>query len=74
MERTFNRGMPTITIRIPEDAEAALRDLARAECRTPRDQASFLVVQGLRARVRAAAGRRGSASTSRPGAPAAPTP
>lgn len=67
--------MPTITIRIPEDAEAALRDLARAECRTPRDQASFLVVQGLRARVRAAAGRsRGGASTSRPGAPADPTP
>ena len=47
--------MPTITIRIPEDAEAASRDLAQAECRTPRDQASFLVVQGLRAAATATA-------------------
>lgn len=41
--------MPALTIRLPQDADAALRDLAQAECRTPRDQAAFLVVQGLRA-------------------------
>lgn len=41
--------MPAFTIRIPADAAAALRDLAQAECRSPRDQAAFLVIQGLRA-------------------------
>lgn len=41
--------MPALTIRIPHDAAAALRDLAQVECRTPRDQAAFLVIQGLRA-------------------------
>lgn len=40
--------MPAFTIRIPADAAAALRDLAQVECRTPRDQAAFLVIQGLR--------------------------
>jgi hypothetical protein len=41
--------MPALTIRLPQDAAAALRDLAQIECRTPRDQAAFLVIQGLRA-------------------------
>lgn len=41
--------MPALTIRLPHDAAAALRDLAQVECRTPRDQAAFLVIQGLRA-------------------------
>ena len=40
--------MPALTIRIPADARSALQDLAQAECRTPRDQAAFLVIQGLR--------------------------
>jgi hypothetical protein len=40
--------MPALTIRLPHDAAAALRDLAQVECRTPRDQAAFLVIQGLR--------------------------
>ena len=40
--------MPAITIRLPQEAAAALRDLAQVECRTPRDQAAFLVIQGLR--------------------------
>ncbi len=41
--------MPALTIRIPADARSALQDLAQAECRTPRDQAAFLVIEGLRA-------------------------
>lgn len=41
--------MPALTIRLPHDAAAALRELAQVECRTPRDQAAFLVIQGLRA-------------------------
>lgn len=41
--------MPALTIRIPEDARSALQDLAQAECRSPRDQAAFLVIEGLRA-------------------------
>jgi hypothetical protein len=41
--------MPALTIRLPQDAAAALRDLAQVECRTPRDQAAFLVIEGLRA-------------------------
>jgi len=41
--------MPALTIRIPHDAAAALRDLAQVECRSPRDQAAFLVIEGLRA-------------------------
>jgi len=40
--------MPALTIRLPHDAAAALRDLAQVECRTPRDRAAFLVIQGLR--------------------------
>jgi hypothetical protein len=40
--------MPALTIRLPHDAAAALRELAQVECRTPRDQAAFLVIQGLR--------------------------
>jgi hypothetical protein len=40
--------MPALTIHLPQDAAAALRDLAQVECRTPRDQAAFLVIQGLR--------------------------
>ena len=43
--------MPALTIRLPQDAAAALRDLAQVECRTPRDQAAFLVIQGLRGPV-----------------------
>jgi len=46
--------MPAFTIRIPADAAAALRDLAQVECRTPRDQAAFLVIQGLRSASTAA--------------------
>jgi hypothetical protein len=41
--------MPALTIRITEDARSALQDLAQAECRSPRDQAAFLVIEGLRA-------------------------
>jgi len=41
--------MPALTIRIPEDARSALQDLAQAECRSPRDQAALLVIEGLRA-------------------------
>ena len=41
--------MPALTIRLPHDADAALRDLAQVECRTPRDQATFLIIQGLQA-------------------------
>jgi hypothetical protein len=41
--------MPSLTIRLPEHAAAALQDLAQVECRTPRDQAAFLILEGLRA-------------------------
>jgi len=41
--------MPSLTIRLPEHARSALQDLAQAECRSPRDQAAFLVIEGLRA-------------------------
>jgi hypothetical protein len=63
--------MPSLTIRLPEHAAAALQDLAQVECRTPRDQAAFLVLEGLRAAASATAvtptarrrGRLGSART-----------
>ena len=41
--------MPSLTIRLPEHAAAALQDLAQVECRSPRDQAAFLILEGLRA-------------------------
>jgi predicted transcriptional regulator len=41
--------MPSLTIRLPEHARAALQDLAQVECRSPRDQAAFLILEGLRA-------------------------
>ena len=41
--------MPSLTIRLPERAAAALQDLAQIECRSPRDQAAFLILEGLRA-------------------------
>jgi hypothetical protein len=41
--------MPSLTIRLPDHAAAALHDLAQVECRTPRDQAAFLILEGLRA-------------------------
>lgn len=47
--------MPALTIHIPEAARLALEDLAEIECRTPRDQAAFLVLQGLRAAATATA-------------------
>jgi hypothetical protein len=47
--------MPALTIHIPEAARLALEDLAETECRTPRDQAAFLVLQGLRAAAAAPA-------------------
>jgi hypothetical protein len=65
--------MPALTIRLPHDAAAALRDLAQVECRTPRDQAAFLVIQGLRgtaashATPAAARRRRGLPDRSRAG-------
>jgi hypothetical protein len=46
--------MPSLTIRLPEHAAAALQDLAQVECRTPRDQAAFLILEGLRAAAPAA--------------------
>lgn len=50
--------MPSLTIRIPEHAAAALRDLAEVECRSPRDQAAYLVLEGIRAAAPITAGRR----------------
>lgn len=50
--------MPALTIRLPHDAAAALRVLAQVECRTPRDQAAFLVIQGLRGPATSDARRR----------------
>lgn len=41
--------MPSLTIRLPEHARSALQDLAEVQCRTPRDQAAFLILEGLRA-------------------------
>jgi hypothetical protein len=47
--------MPALTIHLPEAARLALEDLAEIECRSPRDQAAFLVLQGLRAAATATA-------------------
>jgi hypothetical protein len=47
--------MPALTIHLPEAARLALEDLAEIECRSPRDQAAFLVPQGLRAAATASA-------------------
>ena len=41
--------MPSLTIRLPDHAAAALQDLAQVECRSPRDQAAFMILEGLRA-------------------------
>lgn len=64
--------MPSLTIRLPEHAAAALEDLAQVECRSPRDQAAFLILEGLRVASpmpAATAGqrrRRGQVAASRP--------
>jgi len=58
--------MPAFTIRIPADAAGALRDLAAVECRTPRDQAAFLVLQGLRTAALTGRRRQDQSVPSRP--------
>jgi hypothetical protein len=58
--------MPALTIRIPADARSALQDLAQAECRSPRDQAAFLVIEGLRAAALTGRGRQDRSVSSRP--------
>ena len=40
--------MPRLSIVLPEDEHQALCDLALREYREPRDQAGWLIVQGLK--------------------------
>jgi hypothetical protein len=40
--------MRTIYVPLPEDAREGLRELARRELREPREQAAWLIVEGLR--------------------------
>jgi predicted transcriptional regulator len=47
--------MYTFTVAIPPDAAERLRELARRERRSPRQQAAVLVLQGLDREVPAAA-------------------
>ncbi len=42
--------MRALTIHLPDQATTTLADLAQAECRSTKDQASYLIVEALRGR------------------------